>query len=436
MKISIIGLGYVGCVSLGCLAQNGFSVIGVDIDTKKVDLVSKGLPTIIEKDIDRIIAEQHSKGRIEATEDCVQAVLDTDISIICVGTPSTTSGELNLDYIFGTAQQIGTALRRKGSFHIVVIRSTVLPGTNEKVGEIIQEISGKMRNESFSVVSNPEFLREGSAVDDYYNPPFTLIGTDHKETAEAMRNVYEKVHGEFVLTDFKTAEIIKYVNNSYHALKVTFANEVGNVCKRIGIDSHEVMRLFCMDKQLNISPYYFKPGFAYGGSCLPKDLKALIALASLNSLTTPVLEAIEYSNQLHITLAQKMIERKKKRRIGVLGVAFKEGTDDLRYSPMVKVIENILACTSDYEIKAYDKYINEALLIGSNRDFIDDHTPYLESIMCDTEEEVVNWAEVVVFNRKSESYVQMVKLHPEKEFIDLVRVFPSLTEANYEGICW
>lgn len=251
-----------------------------------------------------------------------------------------------------------------------------------------------------------------------------------------MRNVYEKVHGEFVLTDFKTAEIIKYVNNSYHALKVTFANEVGNVCKRIGIDSHEVMRLFCMDKQLNISPYYFKPGFAYGGSCLPKDLKALIALASLNSLTTPVLEAIEYSNQLHITLAQKMIESKKKRRIGVLGVAFKEGTDDLRYSPMVKVIENILACTSDYEIKAYDKYINEALLIGSNRDFIDDHTPYLESIMCDTEEEVVNWAEVVVFNRKSESYVQMVKLHPEKEFIDLVRVFPSLTKANYEGICW
>jgi len=426
MKISIFGLGYVGCVSLGCLAQNGFYVIGVDVNKDKVDLINKGLPTIIEKDIDRIIKEQHKRGKIWATTDYLEAVHESDISIICVGTPSTESGNLNLDHIHQTGLQIGEALKNKQKpFHIVVIRSTVIPGTNQQVGEMIERISGLKLNQDFAVVSNPEFLREGSAVADYYKPPFTLVGTDNDKAANVMRDIYAKVSGEFVQSDIKTAEVIKYVNNSYHALKVTFANEIGNICKKLGIDSHDVMKLFCMDKQLNISPYYFKPGFAYGGSCLPKDLKALKTMAQENNLASPVLQSIEPSNQEHIRVAGEMIKAKGKHKIGILGVAFKEGTDDLRYSPVLKVIESLVA--SGMEVKAYDPFVNEAI-----RDTI----PYLPELLVLSEDEVLKWAEVVVINRRSDAYAEIVAGRPDIQFIDLVRTNQSTTLPNYEGICW
>jgi len=434
MRISIFGLGYVGCVSLGCLAQNGFKMVGIDVNQTKVDLINQGLPTIIEKDIDRIIREQHAAGRISATNDYLQAVKNSEVSIICVGTPSTESGSLNLEYIHQTARQIGEALRDKTVFHTVVIRSTVLPGTNHKVGDLIEESSGLLRNKDFAVVSNPEFLREGAAVQDYYNPPFTLIGTDNDMAAKTMREMYARVNGEFVESDIKTAEIIKYVNNSYHALKVTFANEVGNICKKLGIDSHEVMRLFCLDRQLNISPYYFKPGFAYGGSCLPKDLKALKTLAREHGLVSSVLQSIEPSNQEHVKVACEMINAKSKHRIGILGVAFKEGTDDLRYSPILKVMEELMR--SGVEIRAHDPYVNEALLIGANKEFIRETIPYLSNILAVAESEVVDWAEVVVINRKSGAYDEMVASHPEIEFVDLVRAVSNISLPNYEGICW
>lgn len=434
MKISIFGLGYVGCVSLGCLAQNGFEVIGIDVNPVKVDLINKGLPTIIEKDIDRIIQEQHNAGRISATNDYKNAILESDVSIICVGTPSTEKGSLNLDYIYQTAKQIGEALKGKGKFHIVVIRSTVLPGTNQKVGEIIAQTSGSNRNLDFAVVSNPEFLREGSAVEDYYHPPFTLIGTDNSVAAKVMRDIYAKVKGEFVQSDIKTAELIKYVNNSYHALKVTFANEIGNICKKLGIDSHEVMRLFCLDRQLNISPYYFKPGFAYGGSCLPKDLKALKTMAHENGLASPVLQSIESSNQEHIKVACGMIKAKGKNKVGILGVAFKDGTDDLRYSPILNVIQELMK--AGVEIMAHDHNVNEALLIGTNKEFIQESIPYLSKLLAEAESDVLDWAEVVVINRKSGAYNEMVASHPEIEFLDLVRAVSDTSLVNYEGICW
>lgn len=435
MRISIFGLGYVGCVSLGCLAQNGFDVIGVDISQTKVDLINRGQPTIIEKDIDRIIKEQSQNGKIRATQDYKKAVLESDVSIICVGTPSTDKGDLNLDYIHQTAVQIGEALTKKNDhFHIVVIRSTVIPGTNQKVGELIEKSSGLRGNKDFAVVSNPEFLREGSAVKDYYNPPFTLIGTDNEAAVAVMREIYSKVKGEFVQTDIKSAEIIKYVNNSYHALKVTFANEVGNICKKLGIDSHEVMRLFCMDRQLNISPYYFKPGFAYGGSCLPKDLRALKTLALENGLSSPVLESIESSNQEHVRAVCDMIIAKGKTKIGILGVAFKEGTDDLRYSPILKVIEELIR--SGAGIRAHDPYVNKALLIGSNKQFIQESIPYLSEILAGAESDVLDWAEVVVINRKSAAYNEMVASHPDIKFVDLVRAVGNIRLPNYEGICW
>ncbi|HND46897.1 MAG TPA: nucleotide sugar dehydrogenase, partial [Chitinophagales bacterium] len=267
MEISIFGLGYVGCVSLGCLAKNGHQVIGVDVHQQKVDLINKGLPTIVEKDIDTIIAEEFKNGKIRATNDANDAVANSEISIICVGTPSSKRGNLNLDFIYKVAEQIGQALKNKNSFHSVVIRSTVLPGTNEKVGEIIAEFSGKKRNKDFSIVSNPEFLREGTAVKDYYHPSITVLGGDSEIALEKVAALYKELPAPIEIVDIRVAEIIKYVNNSFHAVKVTFANEVGNISKSLGIDSHKVMELFCKDTHLNISPTYFKPGFAYGGSC-------------------------------------------------------------------------------------------------------------------------------------------------------------------------
>lgn len=250
-----MGLGYVGCVSLGCLAQNGHKVIGVDVNKNKVDLINSGKPTIIEAEIDRIIAEQYSAGNISATMDVNKAVLESEISIIAVGTPSTEKGHLNLQYIFNVARSIGTTLRKKDDFHIVVLRSTVMPGTCDKIADILQEFSGKKRNEGFAIVDNPEFLREGTAVNDYYNPPLTLIGSDNKDAAAIVATLYKQLPAEIIITELKVAEIMKYVNNTYHALKISFGNEIGNICSELEIDSHEVMNIFCKDKQLNISPY-------------------------------------------------------------------------------------------------------------------------------------------------------------------------------------
>lgn len=433
MTISIFGLGYVGCVSLGCLAQNGFKLIGVDISRDKVNLINSGLPTIIEKDIDRIIAEQHKLGNINATEDYRQAVDASDVSIICVGTPSTVTGHLNLDYVYHVAEQIGETLKHKSGFHVVIIRSTVLPGTNIKAGEIIARISGKEKDKDFAVVSNPEFLREGSAVQDYYNPPFTLIGSDNEAAAEIAASLYVKVNGEIIRSSIKAAELLKYVNNSYHALKVTFANEIGSVCKELGIDSHEVMDLFCRDRQLNISPYYFKPGFAYGGSCLPKDLKALNTIAHDLYLKTPVLEAIEASNNNHISNAVRMVERHNPGKIGVLGIAFKEGTDDLRYSPIISLIEYFNG--KGAQIRLHDDYVNAALVTGSNREYLNKHLPYLEKMMRQKEESIVKWADLIIINRKKQAYEQMIRTHHDKFFIDLVMAVGEKGLPNLEHIC-
>ena len=284
MNISIFGLGYVGCVGAACLAKLGHNVIGVDVNENKVQLINEGKPTIIEEGIAELCAEAHSKGLMSATMDVREAVHATDVSFIVVGTPSSKEGHLNLNYIYKVAEQIGAALSDKpankdGLRHIVAIRSTVLPGTNEKVGEIIAQASGLVRGKNFTIVSNPEFLREGTSVKDYFNPPLTLVGTDMPEAEAVFWDIYKGIEAEFICTDIRVAEMMKYVNNTYHALKIVFGNEVGNICKELNIDSHKVMEIFCKDKQLNISPYYFKPGFAYGGSCLPKDMKALRTLA-------------------------------------------------------------------------------------------------------------------------------------------------------------
>jgi GDP-mannose 6-dehydrogenase len=434
MKISIFGLGYVGCVGIGCLAENGNTVIGVDVVENKVGLINQGKPTIIEKDIDVLIRNNHEKGRISATTDYLQAVLDTDISIICVGTPSSPEGHLDLKYIYRTAEDIAEGIAKKETFHIVVIRSTVMPGTNRKIGEIIEKVSGKKRNEDFSIVSNPEFLREGTAVYDYNNPALTVIGGDSEKAVDIISELYEHINAPIEKVQIEIAEIIKYVNNSFHALKITFANEIGNICKSLDIDSRKVMDLFCKDDHLNISTYYFKPGFAYGGSCLPKDLKGLRTLSHDNYLSTPVINAIEDSNNFHKEKVFRQVEKMKSKKIGILGLSFKVGTDDLRYSPAVEMAERLLG--KGYQIFIYDSNVNLTKITGTNKDYIDFHIPHLSDMIVSDLDEVIDKAEVVIITQNLKEFKHINSKYPGKQFLDLVGIDIDGYTENYEGACW
>jgi len=435
LNISIFGLGYVGCVSLGCLAQNGHIVIGVDVSETKVDLINRGIATIVEKDIDEIIRAQFNSGKIRATKDPKEAVLNTEISIIAVGTPSSVNGHLVLDYIYKVVENIADALKQKNGFHVIAIRSTVLPGTCEKAAKMIEKISGKIYNKDFTVVSNPEFLREGTAVNDYFHPPYTLIGSDSKSGSEKMSQLYNEIDAEIVITSIKEAEIIKYVNNTFHALKVSFANEIGNICKTLGVDSLEVMKIFVKDKQLNISPYYLRPGFAYGGSCLPKDLKALQTLAHDLYLDTPVIQSINKSNDIQIKRAEKIITDCNKNKIGILGLSFKEGTDDLRNSPSVNLIETLIG--KGFTIKIYDKSVQYSQLTGRNKDYIDQHIPHLAKLMESDIEQVISISELLVVSTREKEFDEVLRNIHDKKIIDLVGLDKELlNKPNYFGINW
>lgn len=435
MRISIFGLGYVGCVSLGCLAKNGHEVIGVDVNQTKVDQINSGKPTIIEKDIDEIIRSQKEANRISATTSSLEAVLNSEISIIAVGTPSSENGHLNFDYIFNVALQIGEALKQKDTFHIIAIRSTITPGTCDEFAKIIEKISGKERNIGFALVDNPEFLREGTAVYDYFNPPLTLIGSDNKDAAGTVAELYRNLPGEIIITELKVAEIMKYVNNTFHALKISFANEIGNICTELGIDSHEVMNIFCKDKQLNISPYYFKPGFAYGGSCLPKDLKGLQTLAHDLYLKVPVIESIDQTNDFQVTRAVNMIMKHRDKKLGFLGLSFKAGTDDLRNSPAVSLIEALLG--KGCNISIFDKNINLSLLTGTNKEFIDKKIPHLSSLLVNSIEDIMNNCDVIIVNTNEKEFIPFLLNSTDKVIFDMVRIDKRLLEfPNYNGINW
>lgn len=435
MRISIFGMGYVGCVGSACCAKLGHHVIGVDVSEHKVELINSGRPTIIEKDIEELVRRAHEEGALEATTDVDYAVKNSEISFIAVGTPSSKEGHLNLNYIYRVAEQIGAAIRDKDEFHIVAIRSTVLPGTNQRIGEIIEEISGKKRDDAFTVVSNPEFLREGTAVHDYLNPPLTLVGADNELAVEKMRELYRDIPGEFIATDIKVAEMMKYINNTYHALKIVFGNEVGNICKALDVDSHKVMEIFCKDKQLNISPYYFKPGFAYGGSCLPKDSKALRTLARDYYVDVPVINAIEESNEIQKRNAVNLIMEKGKRKVGILGLSFKAGTDDLRCSPIVDVVESLLG--KGFELRIYDKNVKLSEITGTNKDFIMAKIPHLQHFVYDDLDKVVTESDVLVVTNKEPEFEDLLQRYPGKIIVDLVRAWKEVDYAgNYEGISW
>jgi GDP-mannose 6-dehydrogenase len=436
VRISIFGLGYVGAVSAGCLASDGHQVIGVDPNRTKVDLINEGKTPIIEKDIGEMIAATVRDGRLHATTNVREAVLGSEMSLICVGTPSQLNGNLDLSAVRKVCEQIGAALKEKDGFHVVVARSTMLPGSmRSTVIPALERASGKRAGVDFGVCNNPEFLREGTAVYDYYHPPKTVIGETDTQAGEMLLALYAHMAAPLVRTDVETAEMVKYTDNTWHALKVAFANEIGNICKAVGIDGHKVMDIFCKDTKLNLSPYYMKPGFAFGGSCLPKDLRALNYKARMLDLDLPLLNSILPSNQRQVEKGLKMVVDKGHHKVGILGFSFKAGTDDLRESPLVDVIEHLIG--KGYELKLYDRNVKLAALTGANQDYILNHIPHISKLMVDSMDEVLEFAETIVIGNGAEEFKQVPgRLRADQQLVDLVRISQQQSGRQYDGICW
>jgi len=438
MKVSVFGLGYVGSVSAASFAADGHTVVGVDVNPDKVASLNEGRSPIIEKGLDELIRRSSANGSLRATTSTDEAVNATDLSLLCVGTPSRKNGSLDLSYLERVCEQIGSALSAKQDYHVVVVRSTVLPGTtHELVIPTIEKASGKQYGTGFGVTVNPEFLREGTAIHDFRHPPLTLVGHNYKSDAAPTEALYAGVQAPLVTTSIRTAEMIKYASNTWHALKVCFANEIGNLCKRLDIDSHDVMDIFCRDEKLNLSSYYMKPGFAFGGSCLPKDVRALQYRAKEVDLEMPVIQSILGSNQLQIQHALDQVMESGKKRIGLLGFSFKAGTDDLRESPIVILAEALLG--KGYQLRIYDKNVSLARLVGANKEYINKQIPHLSSLLCETIDEVMDHSEVIVVGNATPEFSEALKrTRPDQIIVDLVRVKADRADipGQYQGICW
>ena len=436
MNLSVFGIGYVGCVSAACFAKEGHNVQGVDVNPTKVEMLNAGNSPIVEPGVGELLSEAVRLGRLSATTSAAKAVQNSDVSLVCVGTPSRQNGSLDLSHVVRVCEEIGLALKTKNEQHVVVMRSTMLPGTiHTVVIPALERSSGKKAQVDFGVCINPEFLREGSSLKDFYSPPFTLIGADDETTASIVKGLYTNIDAPLFTTPVSTAEMIKYVCNSFHALKVSFANEVGNICKALAIDSHEVMEIVCQDKKLNLSPYYMKPGFAFGGSCLPKDLRAINYKAKELDVELPVLGSILTSNRLQVERAVQMVIKTAKKRVGVLGFSFKAGTDDLRESPMVTLIETLIG--KGYSLSLYDRDVSLARLFGANKEYIEREIPHISTLMRDSVDEVLNDVEVIIIGNKAEEFrfVQS-KLKEGQILIDLVRLLDEPSSETYQGICW
>ena len=438
MKISVFGLGYVGTVSAASLAADGHDVVGVDVNAGKVALVNAGRSPIVEPDLEDLLARSVTEGRLRATTDTEDAVQSSEVSLLCVGTPSQRNGSLDLTYLDRVSQQIGAALRSKPSYHVVIVRSTVLPGTTHGVViPALERESGKTYGTGFGVSVNPEFLREGTALKDFRKPPLTLVGHNHAADASGTIALYQSIDAPLVSTSIRVAEMVKYTSNTWHALKVCFANEIGNLCKQLDVDSHDVMDVFCRDEKLNLSRYYLKPGFAFGGSCLPKDVRALQHRAKELDVDLPVIQSILPSNRLQIDKALEQVMETGRQQIGLLGFSFKAGTDDLRESPIVILAEALHG--KGRRLRIYDKNVSLSRLVGSNKEYIEKQIPHLSSLLCDTIEEVVDDSEVIVVGTQTPEFVAaLTRCRPDQIVVDLVRlpIRGALMKADYRGICW
>ena len=437
MRLSIFGLGYVGCVSAACFTRDGLEVIGVDVNQVKVDIINGGRSPIVEPGIDDLIRRGVESGRLRATTDVKQAVLASDVSLVCVGTPGKHNGSLDLGYVERVCQQIGEAIKSKPGLHTIVMRSTMLPGTvEETVAPTLEASSGKRSGRDFKVAINPEFLREGSSISDFSNPPFTLIGADDEETAARLSRLYSEIDAPIITMGIKEAEMVKYACNCFHALKITFANEIGAISKAMGVDSHKVMDAFCKDTKLNLSAYYLKPGFAFGGSCLPKDLRAITYKAKQLDVEAVMLNSILASNRLQVERAVDMVLNTGRKRVGVLGLSFKSGTDDLRESPMVSLIETLIG--KGLKLSIYDRDVELARIFGANKDYIEREIPHISQLMSPDLNQVVESSEVVVIGKKDDEF-QMLrdKLNNGRIVIDLVRMLEARQGIkSYQGMCW
>lgn len=436
MKISIFGLGYVGVVSCACFSRDNHEIIGVDIEKTKVELINNGKATIIEEGLEEEIQNSVRLGFLKATQNYKEAIINTDVSFICVGTPSLPNGAINLAYIFQVVKRIAEVIKSKSTFHTVVIRSTVIAGTLKICREIIEDISGKNHDEGFGIVSNPEFLREGTAMYDFINPPYTIIGTESSKSIDIMKTLYQNINAPLYVIKPKEAEMIKYANNNFHAMKIVFANEIGNICKENSVDGHVVMDIVAKDTKLNLSPYYLKPGFAFGGSCLPKDVRGLTHIAKGLDLKTPLLSSLLKSNSYQIERGLDLIYKTNKKKIGFLGFAFKSGTDDMRESPLVEVIETLIG--KGYSLKVYDSNVHLSSLLGKNKEYINSHIPHIYKLLKEDISEVIENSDVIVIGNKAKEFSSIIDSIPkDKIIIDLVRIDKTLiSNNNYVGICW
>ena len=437
-RISIFGLGYVGAVSLACLARDGHRVIGVDIDPVKLELIRNRKSPILEEGIQELMRDVVNSGRVSVTADAAEAMRETELSFVCVGTPSAANGSQDLTAILRLAEQIGAALALKDEFHTVVIRSTVQPGTVEdQIEPILERASGKKAGVDFGVCFQPEFLREGSSIRDYDHPPYTIVGGNCEAAVEQVRALFQHLETRFLVTNIRVAETLKMACNAFHALKITFANEIGRVSQSMGIDAHEVMRLVCADKRLNISPAYLKPGFAFGGSCLPKDLRALTNIAKQNDIELPMLSSLLVSNRVHIDHAVDKILKLGRPKVGMLGLSFKTGTDDLRESPLVLVAKRLLG--EGCELRIFDPEVQLSRLLGANRSYIDANIPHLGSLLCASIDEMIGPSDVILVGLQQSALNDALQalVQPRQTVIDLVNL-PNrdLLRCRYEGICW
>ncbi|MBB4911763.1 nucleotide sugar dehydrogenase [Actinophytocola algeriensis] len=439
MRVSVFGLGYVGSVSAACLASRGNDVVGVDVNPTKVDLIMGGHAPVVEEKIGELTAEVVATGLLRATTDVADAVANSDVSLVCVGTPSAQNGSLSTTYLERVAEQIGEAIAERDTRHTVVFRSTMLPGTClNLLVPILEKASGRTAGVDFGVAVNPEFLREGSSVRDFFDPPKTVIGELDADSGDVVAALYEGLPGAVFRVPIPVAEITKYADNSFHALKIGFANELGSICAALGLDSHAVMDVFVADRKLNISPAYLKPGFAFGGSCLPKDLRGLVHAAHRVDVSVPILSHVLPSNEEHLKRSFELVARTGKRKVGLFGLSFKPGTDDLRESPMVELAERLLG--KGYDLRIYDGCVSMSRLLGANREYIEQRLPHLGQLLAADVDEVLAHAEVYLVATTDPTVLAALPSGDDhRTLIDLVRLPDAearRADKGYVGLAW